>query len=331
MTRGPALAAVLALGLAVPGAAGRVPPTRIDALLINGGGTPAGNYQSHLMHVRLLVDILREAGVPDSRVTILSGDGADPAADVALREVQPEEDFWLLTGTRLEQAFRTPITYESSRVAGASLRAATRAELDRWFLGVGARLAPGDTLLLYVTDHGTKNASDVRNNRITLWGKGASLSVEELRGLLGKLDPRVRVVMLMSQCYSGSFANVAWREGAALPSGNTCGYFSTTAERPAYGCYPEVRDLDNLGHSFDFLQELGQAGSFRNAQLRVLQHDATPDAPLRTSDYFISELLRKYAVAKGVIHSYSVGYSPAKSLGIDGWTWPGRPPSPGTP
>jgi hypothetical protein len=53
-----------------------------------------------------------------------------------------------------------------------------------------------------------------------------------------------------------------------LPAGNTCGYFSTTAERPAYGCYPEVRDLDNLGHSFDFLQELGQAGSFRNAQLR---------------------------------------------------------------
>jgi hypothetical protein len=89
---------------------------------------------------------------------------------------------------------------------------------------------------------------------------------------------------------------VAWREGAALPAGTTCGYFSTTAERPAYGCYPEVRDLDNLGHSFDFLQG---AGSFRNAQLRVLPHDATPDAPLRTSDYFISELLGKHALAKG--------------------------------
>jgi hypothetical protein len=92
---------------------------------------------------------------------------------------------------------------------------------------------------------------------------------------------------------------VAWREGASVPAGNTCGYFSTTAERPAYGCYPEVRDLDNLGHSFDFLQELGQAGSFRNAQLRVLQHDATPDAPLRTSDLFVEELLRKQALAKG--------------------------------
>jgi thiol-disulfide isomerase/thioredoxin len=61
-----------------------------------------------------------------------------------------------------------------------------------------------------------------------------------------------------------------------------------------------VRDQDNLGHSFDFIQELGQAGSFRNAHLRVLQQDQTPDAPLRTSDAFVEELLRKKAAAKGV-------------------------------
>jgi thiol-disulfide isomerase/thioredoxin len=34
---------------------------------------------------------------------------------------------------------------------------------------------------------------------------------------------------------------------------------------------------------------------------------------------------------EGVIRSYSVGYSPAKGLGIEGWTWSGRPPTPGTP
>jgi len=302
-----ALAVALGFGLTASSHAARAPaavatadPARIEALLINGGGTPASNYQSHLMHVRMLVDILRESGVPERRVTILSGDGPDPAADVALREVQPEEDFWLLTGTRLEQPFRTPITYENSRVPGFALRAATPAEVDRWFTRVGSRLKDGDTLLLYVTDHGTKNAEDTRDNRITLWGKGRSLSVSELRARLARLDRRVRVVMLMSQCYSGSFANAAPRDGAGLPAGNVCGYFSTTAERPAYGCYPEVRDQDNVGHSFDFIQELAQAGSFRNAHLRVLQHDAAPDAPLRTSDAFIEELLRKKAAAKGV-------------------------------
>jgi thiol-disulfide isomerase/thioredoxin len=34
---------------------------------------------------------------------------------------------------------------------------------------------------------------------------------------------------------------------------------------------------------------------------------------------------------EGVIRSYSVGYSPAKSLGIEGWTWSGRTPAPGAP
>jgi hypothetical protein len=116
-----------------PGSRVAVDPERVEALLINGGGTPSSNYQSHLMHVRMLVDVLRAAGVPDKRITILSGDGEDPTADVALRELQPEGGFWLLSGTRLEGPFRTPLEHESSRVAGFALRAATRVELDRWF------------------------------------------------------------------------------------------------------------------------------------------------------------------------------------------------------
>jgi thiol-disulfide isomerase/thioredoxin len=274
-------------------------PARIEALLINGGGSPSGNYRSHLMHVRRLADILRRSGVPGRRITILSADGADPAADVALRELQPEEDFWLLTGTRLEEPFRTPVRHESSSVPGFALGAATRGEVHRWFATAGARLKPEDTLLLYVTDHGTKNAADLRDNRITLWGPGESLSVSELRALLAGLDRRVRVVMLMSQCYSGSFANLAWRPGKPLPPGNTCGYFSTTAERPAYGCYPEVRDQDDVGHSSDFLRALEESGRLADAHTRVLQRDATPDAPLRTSDVYLEELLGKQAARQG--------------------------------
>ena len=34
---------------------------------------------------------------------------------------------------------------------------------------------------------------------------------------------------------------------------------------------------------------------------------------------------------EGVVRSYSVAYSPAKGLGVDGWTSSGRPPKPGTP
>jgi len=301
------LPALLGIGLAFAGIVGAVPaardreapPPRVTALLLNGGGTPSVNYQSHLSHLRLLVKVLGEAGVPARRITILSGDGPNPAADVALREAQPEEDFWLLGGTRLEAPFRTPITFENTSLPGYALKAATMTEIDRWFGSVGSRLTEGDTLLLYVTDHGTKNTADTRDNRITLWGKNQGLSVGALRARLAKLDRRVRVVMLMSQCYSGSFANAAPREASGLPSGNVCGYFSTTAERPAYGCYPEVRDKENTGHSFDFIEELAQAGRFPEAHTQVLRSDATPDAPLRTSDAFLEELLRKKAESSG--------------------------------
>ncbi len=293
------LAAILLPACALTASGEVVSAGRVEALLINGGGRPAVNYQSHLLHVRALVQVLRHAGVPDRRITILSGDGADPAADLALRDPQPEQDYWLVEGTRLGGAFRTPTTFESSAVPGFVLRPATKVEVQRWFAAAGLRLRGGDTLLLYVTDHGTKNAADTRDNRITLWGKGEGLSVSELREQLSRLDSGVRVVMLMSQCYSGSFAGLAWRDAGGLPSGDVCGYFSTTPERPSYGCYPENKGLDNVGHSFDLLEELGASGSFRNAHLRVLQHDMTPDVPLRTSDVFVEELLRKKAKDQG--------------------------------
>jgi hypothetical protein len=47
--------------------------------------------------------------------------------------------------------------------------------------------------------------------------------------------------MLMSQCFSGAFASAIFTQGAdKLPGGNVCGYFSTTADRKAHGCYPEA-------------------------------------------------------------------------------------------
>jgi thiol-disulfide isomerase/thioredoxin len=279
--------------------AARAEPLRLTVLIVNGGGTPSANYQAHLQHIRMLLDILRYAEVAERRITILSADGSDPAADLALREEQPEADFWRVTGTRLERHLRTPITYESSRIPGFVLKAATRAEIDRWFETVGSQLKQGDTLLLYVTDHGTKNEADSRDSQITLWGKGQGFSVGELRARLAKVDSRVRVVMLMSQCFSGSFANALPLGSAGLASGNVCGYFSTTADRLAYGCYPEARDQDNVGHSFDFMAELAQTGSFHDAHSRVVVNDATPDAPLRSSDTFLEELLKKRAAARG--------------------------------
>ena len=268
--------------------------------MINGGGRPASNYQSHLLHVKQLHHLLRRSGIPESAIAIFSADGSDPEADLAVRELQRETDFWLLRGTRLERSLRTQTTYENSEVGEITLRPATNEALRAWFQDAARRLRPGETLLLYVTDHGTKNKQDTSNNRITLWGKDESLSVTELRELIGLLDPGVRVVALMSQCYSGAFANLMYTGAAdGAPRGNVCGFYSSTAERSAYGCYPENRDKDNVGHSFRFIDALSQTPSFPEAHDRVLVTDRTPDVPLKTSDVYLRTILDAAARERG--------------------------------
>lgn len=274
---------------------------KTHALLINGGGNPRINYQSHLLHVNRIYSLLSEAGVPGNQISILSADGLDPAPDLATREVQKETDFWMLTGTRLENSLRPPVTYTNSEVMGVPLQAATRENLRGWFENAAASLDSGDTLLIYVTDHGTRNKEDSTNNRIVLWGEQENIDVEDFRELLNLLRPTVRVITLMSQCYSGSFANLMFANtGDELPRVNFGGFFSSTADRPAYGCYPENLDKYPVGHSFRFFDALESGGSLSDAHREVLVTDRTPDVPLRTSELYLESILGSRAEALGI-------------------------------
>jgi len=274
---------------------------RTHALLINGGGNKRINYQSHLLHVKRINRLLSEAGVPGNQISILSADGSNPDSDLATREVQKENDFWMLAGTHLEKSLRPRIKYINSDVEGITLQAATRESLRQWFEGAAGSLGSGDTLLIYVTDHGTQNKDDPANNRITLWGKEESIGVDDLRQLINLLQPTVRVVTLMSQCYSGSFANLIYaKNGDELPRVNLGGFFSSTADRPAYGCYPENRDKYQVGHSFRFFDALESGGSLSDAHREVLVTDRTPDVPLRASDLYLESILNSRAESLGM-------------------------------
>jgi thiol-disulfide isomerase/thioredoxin len=272
------------------------PRPQTYALLLNGGGRPETNYQSHLQNIRSLAALLERDGVRPRDITIFSSDGSDPAADLATKELPTDPDFWLLP-SGLSHLLRPPTTLVNSTVDGFTLRPAHKKDLQEWFEDEGARLHPGDTLLFYVTDHGQPNPDDWANNTITLWN--GQLSVNELRALFQRLDPGVRVVMLMSQCFSGSFAAADGPAASDLPPGNVCGYFATAADRLAYGCYPENRGKDAVGHSYEFFQALTALGDFTEAERRVLVTDDTPDVPHTTSDVFLQQRLREAAKAQG--------------------------------
>jgi hypothetical protein len=66
-------------------------------------------------------------------------------------------------------------------------------------------------------------------------------------------------------------------------------------DRPAYGCYPEVRGQKAIGHSFEFLSALARRGRFSAAHADILVSDETPDIPLRSSDVYLAEQIAKAA------------------------------------
>ena len=274
-------------------------PNALYVLAINGGGDKFDNFSSHLAHLRQLIELLAASGIPRDHITVLASDGSDPTPDLATREPEPE-NAWLLQGTRLDPLLRDLTSYENSSLSDIDLRPATVASLSRTLGELRGRLHPGDTLLVYVTDHGTQSHRDPTDNRITLWGPHESISVRKLGALLARLSPEVRVVSLMSQCFSGGFAYLhEARERKRVPGGGTCGYFSSTPDRPAYGCYPEVRGQKAIGHSFEFLSALARRGRFPAAHADILVSDKTPDIPLRSSDVYLAEQIARAAGSPG--------------------------------
>jgi thiol-disulfide isomerase/thioredoxin len=125
----------------------------------------------------------------------------------------------------------------------------------------------------------------------------------------------------MSQCYSGGFTDTMWAQmSGEQPSGNVCGYYSSTADRKAYGCYPENMGKDNIGHSFEFFRALEQGGSFGDAHEAVLVRDATPDVPLRTSDMYLQALLLKEANSRNT-NSDAIADALLKQAFADAHSW----------
>jgi hypothetical protein len=273
----------------------RAAPGAVHALLISGGDKPGSNYLSHFHHLEDMVALLRRRGVAAERLHVFSADGEERAADLTTRDVPPA-DFWVLEGTGLGNRLRPQARLVDTRWTGVTLHPARQAALRAWFEAARTRIAPGDQLLVFVTDHGTGDAMDPENNAISLWHE--KLTVRDFKALLARLAPGVQVVMVMSQCFSGAFASVIGEAGPGEPPADVCGFFSTTADRKAYGCYAEGRDRDKIGHGFHFIDALGRRATAAEAHVEVLTDDDTPDVPLRTSDVYLARVVAAEAAAR---------------------------------
>ena len=277
------------------GCAGHRGP-QLHVLLLNGGDNPQSNYRSHVRHLEKMYALLRERGLDRDQISVFASDGEAPARDLAVSQVASEQHAWLLEGTFLDRSLRRPVRYENTWLEAPSVLPATREHLDSWFHGARSWLDSGDTLLIFVTDHGQAGKTP-KDTSISLWQK-QSLSVEEFSTLLGRIPSGIRVVTAMSQCYSGAFAETALELRAGHPMGAICGYFSTTAKRRAYGCYSESNTDAEEGHAFTLLSALRRSGSLSMAHEQTLVLDQTPNVPLRSSDIYARRVVEQAAARR---------------------------------
>ena len=292
------------------------------ALLLNGGAAKRANFLSHFEHIQEIMEVLIRRGVRRDAIVVFNADGEDDEEDMATRDTPRwPSGYRLFDLTQAGKLLRPGIEYEDSDLRGVQLRPAKKRDLRRWFTQEGAALRSGDTLLLYVTDHGQRGERDLDNGTISLWNE--KLSVHELREMLERLKPGVRVVMMMSQCFSGTFAAAMYPSPQELPTGDTCGYFSTTRDRFAYGCYPEGRAQQRLGHAFTLVDALYARSDLPSVQDQVTLFDGTPDVPLSTSDVYMERLLRDAARERGVTLAGLVDPLLAQALKRDPEAWRG--------
>ncbi|WP_437736145.1 hypothetical protein [Sorangium sp. So ce1335] len=271
-----------------PPAAPSPEPASWRALVVGGGPRPPMNQVAIEGHIRYFQSLL-PASV-ERRV--LFADGRRRT-----RSVQ------FLDGRRMR--YRAP---RLPRIDGAT----TRAGFDAMWRRFAAR-RPGDPLLLYFAGHGSPNPQrDLDNNVFDLWG-GGGLSVRDLAARMDDLPDETPVVLVMAQCFSGSFANLLFEGGrpdGELVDRDVVGFFAATRDRPASGCTPEINEADYTDFSSFFfaalsgVDRLGRrvdgADYDRNrfvgmneAYAYALLHQTTSDVPVATSDVFLRRFVNK--------------------------------------
>jgi hypothetical protein len=296
------------------------------ALLLSGGGDVNDNAVAHEHNVSFAGRTLAALGLPAERQTLLFADGDDPSPDLSYEE--PNEGrrrrlyaigLWLTAEASSRAAVlrarnhalgpTRPADSESVLEALADDADAARRAFDRAGDGGGGGGGGGaNDLFLYVTDHGVR-ARDTTNNLIVLWGS-QHLRVRDLGASLDRQPPGRRVVTVMAQCFSGSFAALVHEGGdprRPVAAHDRCGFFAAPPDRPAAGCSPKNDESLYDDYTTRFFAALGGVDrtgrpappadldgdgrvSYEEAHLAAVQWERTMDVPVSTSE----ELLRRH-------------------------------------
>jgi hypothetical protein len=298
-------------------------------LTIGGGHAPTNNQVSLEKNVLFFRDALATLGLNHAPQEVLFADGNDNKQDVQF--IPQDSDLpksVLLLQDIFPQAESLTERYRPHDIP--QLWGSSQAQtLERWFNTIGRSLPEGDRLIIYYTGHGGPGRPP-HNTTLALWNE-PSMTVQQFVGLLDRLPPKVSVVLIMVQCFSGGFADVIFDKAdpnRGLSPRNRCGFFATTFDRTAAGCTPDITLDDYREYSTYFWAALcghtrtgkpvqkpdftgNGAIGLSEAHAYTMIHSETVDIPVKTSDRF----LRQYSRLSGSgLTTASIPYDQLRAL-----------------
>lgn len=250
-------------------------------LVIAGGSSPSNNeiaLEKNVLYFQRTLDTL---GFDPATATLLFANGNHEQPTV--RYIDSEG----------KQQFKAP---ELPHLQGA----ATPENFLQW-LQISLTERPQQPVFFYFTGHGTPE-------KLLLWQE-QQLTLPELSYLLDEFPPQTSVVLMMAQCYAGSFANFIYEGGDpsnAVSKQTRCGFFATVAGRPSVGCTPQVNEANYQDYSSSFyagLSGVSRTGepvasadynqdgtvSYTEAHAFAKVDEKSTDWPVSTSEFWLQK------------------------------------------
>lgn len=278
-----------------------------QALLIGGGYKLEGSQGQIELNVKWLQSLLKDR---DYQLHTYYTDGDDPGVDVYLENPKPDAE--TLRFEPLARLFDQHIAnreiirnHTVPDVLGTTERTALEPQLRKLFQSLRAE----DPLLLVYNGHGSLDTQDVQGNALKLWGD-TRLSVKELHGLMRQIDTSVPQRYVFTQCYSGAFHDVIYKDlqdKNELYAGKRCGFTAESAYRQSEGCSASVEIGDYRDYTTFMFSALsgqqrdGQALQFPrvgdkpehytllDAHFYTLEHAYSTDLSRSSSEYFLEQ------------------------------------------
>lgn len=250
-------------------------------LVVAGGGSRASNEIALEKNVLYFQRTLKNLGHNPDSATLFFANGNNGQATIRYID------------RRGQERFKPP---EIPNLQGS----ATWENMKQWF---EQQISDSSNrpIFFYFTGHGLPNS-------LILW-QDRTLSVDVLANQLDRLSEDTPVVMMMAQCYSGSFANFIYEGGdpsQPVALHTRCGFFATVETRPSVGCTPLVNEADYQDYSSSFfaglsgITRIGESApsadyntdgrvSYAEAHAFAKVDEQTMDWPISTSEAWLQK------------------------------------------